>query len=183
MKKNIRINVGGYYASATPAIIQTSLGSCVAACLYDPIRRIGGMNHILLPGYNALDVKDGSARYGVNAMELLINRIMSLGGNRRNLTAKVFGGANIMDTLDKKLSVGMQNSTFLFEYLLNEGIRVVRHNIGGNDTRIVKFHTDTGEAFLKRLRSVEIPSLVSGEKKSLKRVEKEIKKPGKIDLF
>ncbi len=183
MKKTIRINAGGYYASATPKIIRTTLGSCVAACLYDPISRIGGMNHILLPGYNKLDVTDGSARYGVNAMELLINRIMGLGGSRRNLTAKVFGGANVIETLTSENSIGAQNVRFMLEYLTNESIRIISHDLGRNCTRIIKFHTDTGEVFLKRLRSVDIPSIVHEERESLKFVEKEIKKAGEVDLF
>ncbi len=183
MKKNILINVGDYYASATPAIIRTTLGSCVAVCLYDPVNRIGGMNHILLPGYPDLEVLGGSARYGVNAMELVVNRIMSLGGNRRYLTAKVFGGANVMDTLSKDYPIGTQNAEFVGGYLHKEGIRIVNCNTGGKDTRIIKFHTDTGEVFLKRLRVAEIPTLIFEEKKTLKRIEKEIKKPGKVELF
>lgn len=183
LKKNIRIDSGGYYASEKPEIIRTTLGSCVAVCLYDPFRRIGGMNHILLPGYNELNVKDRSARYGVNAMELLINRIMRLGGNRRNLVAKVFGGANVMARLTENYSIGAQNVKFVNEYLYNERIRIISHDVGGHDTRIIHFHTDTGDAFLRRLRSLELQRLVLKEEKHLKRVENEIEKPGEVDLF
>ena len=155
----------------------------MAACLYDPVCRIGGMNHILLPGYTELSVMDGSARYGVNAMELLINRIMSLGGIRRNLVAKIFGGANVIDTLSADHPIGMQNTAFVLEFLHKDGIKVVSHDTGGTETRIIRFHTDTGEVFLKRLCAVKIPSLVVREKKVVKLIEEEIEKSGEIDLF
>ena len=82
MKKSFSIHIGGFHASRNPAVIETLLGSCVAVCLYDPVARIGGMNHILLPGKADLKHFDNVARYAINAMELLINRVMTLGGKR-----------------------------------------------------------------------------------------------------
>ena len=84
-----RIYIGEIVASATPMLLQTLLGSCVAVCLRDPVTCIGGMNHILLPG--RCDGDDRPSRCGVHAMELLINAIMKEGGDRRRLVAKVFG--------------------------------------------------------------------------------------------
>ncbi|MDM8535516.1 chemotaxis protein CheD, partial [Desulfobacterales bacterium HSG17] len=93
IKRHVDIHIGEFHASGQPTVISTLLGSCVAVCLYDPIKQIGGMNHILMPGRADMKRFDMSARYGINAMELLINRIMNLGGKRRNLVAKIFGGA------------------------------------------------------------------------------------------
>ena len=69
MKKRINISIGDYYASKEPAIIYTLLGSCVAVCLYDRKNRIGGMNHILLPGSPNMNKFDSSARYGIKIAE------------------------------------------------------------------------------------------------------------------
>ncbi len=183
LKQNVRIHIGDYYASATPAVIHTALGSCVAVCLFDPIFRVGGMNHILLPGFTKLSVTDGSARYGVNAMELLINRIIRSGGKKRNLQAKVFGGADVLNVFRKEHSVGMKNTTFALEYLYKEEIEIVGQSTGGKATRIVKFHTDTGEALVKTLRAIQIPRLLIGEKKAARRMQKEVQKSGEIELF
>ncbi len=89
LQQRRRIYVGEVVASATPLLLQTLLGSCVAVCLWDPVACIGGMNHILLPGRG--DGDDRPSRYGVHAMELLINAIMNQGGDRRKLVAKAFG--------------------------------------------------------------------------------------------
>ena len=93
--KTATIIVGGVFASREPAVVTTLLGSCIAACLFDPVAGVGGMNHFLLPG--TVGQTEGCTRYGVHAMELLINDIMKLGGDRRRLKAKVFGGAQVMN--------------------------------------------------------------------------------------
>ena len=85
------IIVGDVFASDEPALVATVLGSCVAACMYDPVTQVGGMNHFMLPQANR---ETTSAAFGIHAMELLINKIMRLGGDRRRLQAKHFGGAS-----------------------------------------------------------------------------------------
>lgn len=82
MKTIVRIHIGQYFASAHPAIIQTILGSCISVCLFDPVTKIGGMNHILHTG-EGLASPDESARFGINAMELLINEMLGLGAVRK----------------------------------------------------------------------------------------------------
>ena len=113
MKKKVSIHIGGFHASTKPTVIDTLLGSCVAVCLYDHVAPVGGMNHILLPGKADLRHFDNVARYAINAMELLINRILNLGGKRQNLTAKVFGGAHVLPTISEENGVGAKNSEFV----------------------------------------------------------------------
>jgi chemotaxis protein CheD len=68
MKKRVKIHIGEIYTSSEPAVVETILGSCVSVCLFDPVRKTGGMNHILLPGKADLNKFDGATRYGINAM-------------------------------------------------------------------------------------------------------------------
>ena len=92
----------------------TVLGSCVAACIRDPLLKLGGMNHFLLPDGN---VGDGApARYGSYAMELLINDLLKRGANRKRLEAKVFGGANVLKGFTSN-PVGTRNAEFVRQYL------------------------------------------------------------------
>ena len=79
LKTKISIHIGEFYSSADPVVIHTLLGSCVAVCLFDPVKKIGAMNHILLPGRANMKHFDAPARFGINAMELLINGMMNLG--------------------------------------------------------------------------------------------------------
>ena len=177
------IGIGEYEASKGPLIIHTILGSCVAACLFDDRNRIGGMNHILLPGKAKLHEYDSSTRYGINAMELLINSIMKLGGERKFLKAKIFGGAHIIPTISVENSIGRLNSEFVISFLKDERIRIINSDVGGTETRKVIFNTHTGEVRLKRIPNTLSEEYAAKEKRKLKKVEKELDKTGGVTLF
>lgn len=142
------IHIGGVWASRDPSIVETVLGSCISVCLRDPVTGIGGMNHFILPDSLGEDL---SARYGVHAMELLINRCMQEGADRRRLEAKVFGGGHVLKTLEHGNSIPRKNILFALSFLQTECIPVVSQDVGGYAARKVAFYTDTGQVFLKRL--------------------------------
>jgi chemotaxis protein methyltransferase CheR len=146
-EEDATIIAGQIFASARPACVSTLLGSCVAACLYDRKAGVGGMNHFLLP--DGFQNGDDSARFGVHAMELLINEIMKKGGDRRRLQAKVFGGAKVLDFKSASLNVGTRNAEFVRDFLAAESIPIVSKCLGGNSGLKVKFLTHTGQAFVK----------------------------------
>lgn len=140
---------GQVYATPRPTRIATVLGSCVAACLFDPHARIGGMNHFMLPFHTSDPTV--SARYGIHAMELLINEIMKLGGDRRRLQAKVFGGSSVLRFEDSPWNVAQRNCQFVRDFLHTEKIPIVAQRLGGNQPLRVYFMTDTGKALVKVL--------------------------------
>jgi chemotaxis protein CheD len=181
--KKINIHIGQLYASKEPVVIQTLLGSCVAVCLYDPLLCIGGMNHILLPGRADLRHFDTVSRYGINAMELLINRVMTLGGNRHNLIAKVFGGAHILPAISPENGVGGKNIEFVLDFLQMEAITIVSQDLGGHDTRKIFFHTDTGEVFLKRIPCTHNHRISVEERRLMDLVRRKAEESGDITLF
>ena len=109
VKKEVAIHIGECHVSREPTVIRTLLGSCVAVCVFDPVTQVGGMNHILLPGQADLQHYDAPTRYALNAMDLLINDIMKLGGKRYNLTAKVFGGGHIIPCISEEFGMGQKN--------------------------------------------------------------------------
>ncbi len=129
--------------------LTTLLGSCVAACIRDPRTGVGGINHFLLPedeGRGGL----GSARYGIHAMEALINEVLRHGAAKRDLEAKVFGGANVID-MSSGDTVGKRNALFVSEYLRAEGIAVAAADLEGARARRIYYFPDTGRARVLRL--------------------------------
>jgi len=182
MKKEISIYIGGLYISKEPSIIQTTLGSCISVCLYDPENCIGGMNHFLLPKQTDNKKQEFPAKYGVNAMELLINGIMELGGNRKNLVSKVFGGARLFRDKNSIKSPGDTNSKFVIDFLRTEKIRIISKDIGGTETRKILFHTDSGEVYLIRLHRVD-KKIMDKESRYIKHIEKDMKRKTDITLF
>ena len=146
----ITLHIGGLYASPRPIVLDTVLGSCIAACLYDPVTKMGGMNHFMLPeGADSSDPT--SARYGVNAMELLINELMKLKARRQSLQAKIFGGGHVLKIREKLDGVPQRNTAFIRKFLELEYIPVVREDLGGYEPRRVLFSPHTGQAFMRYL--------------------------------
>ncbi len=183
MKKKISIHIGGLHASREPTVIDTLLGSCVAVCLYDSVARLGGMNHILLPGRADLKHFDNVARYAINAMELLINRVMTLGGERSRLVAKVFGGAHILAAISAENGMGARNSEFVLEFLKMETISIVSRDLGGHDTRKIYFHTDSGEVLLKRTPVTSCPKICFAERRLLELARSKAEESADVALF
>jgi len=131
-------------------VLTTILGSCVATCLYDPIAKVGGMNHFLLPGENT-GLSCSNESYGLNAMELLINSLLKMGGKRNRFEAKLFGGARIVQGLS---DVGMKNGNFATEFLAFEGIPCVSKSLGGLMARRVRFWPASGRVQMKNVADV-----------------------------
>ena len=114
--RKIHVIQGEFHvAEGEDVVLTTILGSCVAACIRDPVLGIGGMNHFLLPGATG----DEGLRYGVQSMELLLNALLRKGARRERLEVKLFGGAHLFDGLS---DVGAQNSTFAEQFLRDEGL-------------------------------------------------------------
>jgi chemotaxis protein CheD len=141
-------------------MISTLLGSCVAVCLYDPLAKLGGMNHFLLgePGADQRVSAEGMARYGVHAMELLINAMMQRGAMRTRLQAHLYGGANIVAGLG---SIGSSNAAFARRFMQDEGIAVGHTDLGGTSARKVEFLPFDGRSRCTKVaeRVVERPVL------------------------
>jgi chemotaxis protein CheD len=147
-----QLHIGEYRVSRTPEVIYTLLGSCIAVCLYDSAIGIGGMNHILLPGRAGLEGRfDDVARFGHDAVELLIRDLVEAGADRRRLAAKVFGGGHVIRQMDEATSPGFRNVTFILELMEQERIPVVTSDLGGYEARKIWFRTDTADVILKRV--------------------------------
>jgi chemotaxis protein CheD len=172
----------GQYHAARAGAITTVLGSCVSTCLWDPGERIGGMNHFMLPGDTASPGSPwaASARFGVYAMEVLINEMLRLGADRRRLVAKVFGGAQLLAGFDR-LDVGAKNSEFVLEFLRVEGIRVLAQDLLDECPRKVHFFIDSGKVQVKRLALTPSEPVQLREREYLKRLDG--KRAGDVEIF
>ncbi len=138
----VHVIQGEFATSADPdVVLSTLLGSCVAACLYDPQAHVGGLNHFLLPEGSG-DATE-NVRYGVNAMELLINDLLQMGAARPRLEAKLFGGARLLSGVS---DIGQRNIAFAERFLHSEGIRCSGSSLGGESARRIRFWPATGRA-------------------------------------
>ena len=174
-----KILPGQYHATPDDVVIVTVLGSCVSACLWDPARRIGGMNHFMLPGATG-GAAVASANLGLYAMEVLINRMLKLGAERRRMVAKVFGGASVLEGMDA-LNVGTQNGTFVLEFLAEEGIPVVAQDLYDVCPRKVYFFAASGKVMVKRLGALRNDTIEQRERDYLASLERG--RAGEVEIF
>ena len=140
-ERRIHVIQGEHLVTDDPRVLlTTTLGSCVAACMRDPIAGVGGMNHFLLPdGAGRIDA--AATRYGAYAMELLINGLLSAGARRERLQAKLFGGGHLFDRLT---DVGDQNVDFAEAFLMREDIALVGGSVRGTHARRIQFWPVSG---------------------------------------
>jgi chemotaxis protein CheD len=169
--KHVLIRPGEHFVSNQNIIISTLLGSCISACLYDPVNHVVGMNHFLLssnkysrdlPFYVA-----DAGRYGIHAMELIINGMLNLGGNKKFIKAKAFGGSSLYSSnsgSDNFFCVGEVNSRFILEFLKNDGFPLVACDLGGERGRVIRFSSVDYSVLVRKTGIAGISKLINKEK-------------------
>lgn len=150
----VHVVQGEHHVSDDPdVVITTVLGSCVAACIYDPVCRVGGMNHFLLP----LAKQDKTdIRYAAAAIESLVNALLRRGARRERLEAKLFGGARMLPSLP---DIGRQNAEAAQRILQDDGIRVVSGDLCGSEARRIRFWPTSGRVQMQLLGDEAPPSV------------------------
>lgn len=158
-RTRITLGPGEYHACHQKPVFSTILGSCVATCLWDPVHHVMGMNHFLLANTTFQKREpllfSDAGRYGIHAMELLINAMLKKGAERKHLQAKAFGGCNLLDSKGKEIlpfTIGQLNSQFVVEFLKQEGIPLIAFSLGGAHARVVHFVSDDDfSVYVKRV--------------------------------
>lgn len=174
----VKVLPGEYFVHDEDILVMTTLGSCIAACLWDRQLRIGGMNHFMLPeGTGGAD----SGRYGSYAMELLINEMIKRGATRPTMEAKVFGGGSLIGSLSS-INIGERNTTFVLDYLRTERIVVVSRDVLDIYPRKVCFLPASGKAMVKRLATTNLEALAAQERAAARRAVPATG-AGTVDLF
>jgi chemotaxis protein CheD len=174
---------GEFFVSRDPMVVYTVLGSCISACIRDPIAGVGGMNHFMLP-----EPKEGgsdswgeSTRYGSYAMESLINEILKRGGLKSRLEIKLFGAGKIYEG---NIDVGANNAKWVIGYLKSEGLATVKSDLGDVFPRKVYYFTDSGRVLMKRIERVKNRTIFERENQYAAQIKQREKQPAEdVTLF
>jgi chemotaxis protein CheD len=157
-----KIGPGELYASKRNILIVTVLGSCVSVCLLDPVARIGGMNHFMLPDRaGSGSLLSEPARYGAHAMEMLVNNLLTMGAQRGRLIAKVFGAGRVLPGMT---DVGARNAQFALDYLKRENIPVKAQDVGGKHARKIYLFVETGRVLCKEIYQLRNDTVIDRER-------------------
>jgi len=159
----VMVEQGEFVVFTEDLIATTTLGSCVAVCLFDQANGISGMNHFMLPEplLDNEESKFREGRYGIYSLELLIKNMIKNGSDKSKMVARIFGGANMFKACHisqtraatpSGVSVGEQNVNCAIAFLKERKIRIVGEDIIGTVARKVYFNTVTGEAKVSPVR-------------------------------
>jgi chemotaxis protein CheD len=176
----VKILPGEYFVFDEDLLIMTTLGSCIAVCLWDRQAHVGGMNHFMLPDNGGTGADSG--RYGSYAMELLINELLKMGANRMTLEAKVFGGGAVLQGMNS-INVGERNTQFVMDYLKTERIPIVSKDVLDIYPRKVCFFPHSGKAMVKRLAPSNPETIVAQERAAMQKTTPASTGGGSVDLF
>lgn len=178
----VKVFPGEYYVTKKlDEVLVTVLGSCVSACIRDPIAGVGGMNHFMLPHHKSGNWGEDarSTRFGNFAMEKLINELIKAGADRGRMEIKVFGGGNVTDTSN---AIGSDNASFVLRYLEAEGFRCLAQDLGGSLPRRIHYYPSTGRVVRKLLGTSDTYAVSREERDYGKRLLTQ-KTTGEIQLF
>jgi chemotaxis protein CheD len=139
------------FAHRDPHRVTTVLGSCVSVCLWDPVLKIGGINHYMLPLWNGEGL--ASPKFGNIAISKLIEKMLLFGSSQRDLKAKIFGGGTVLRSPRGILNVGERNISYARDALREEGIPIIGSDVGGSRGRKIIYNTGNGSVMMKKLKS------------------------------
>lgn len=182
-----KILPGECYVSDHHEMITTVLGSCISACVRDPVAKVGGMNHFMLPiqsgkdGISRTAVMDPALCYGNWAMEYLLNAVMKLGGRKERMEVKIFGGGRVLSGMTN-IDVGKQNIEFILNFLENEKLRVAAQDVGDIYPRKVLYFPDTGAVKVKKLITEQRIAVAKEVEQQERRYLDAMAKPASTDI-
>ena len=138
------------FADKEPHMVDTILGSCVAVCLYDPVTKLGCINHYMLPFWNGTGL--ASPKYGNIAIQKLLDKMIEFGSETSNIQAKIFGGGEVVNTKNNIFKIGERNIEIAVKILKENKIKIAGQSVGGNQGRKIRFNTETGVVLMKLIK-------------------------------
>ena len=183
--KKVTIYIGGFHVTREATVVKTVLGSCISVCMYEKSLKFGGMNHFMLPEVRDVSFEDyNSTRYGIFAMEVLVNEIIKLGGKKSNIVAKVFGGGHVISSMKASVfNVADKNIEFAKKFLKSESIPIISEDIGGLSPRKVFFYTNENRILMKKLESTSKEFSLEQELRYSKTLSGKLEEKSDLTLF
>lgn len=152
MGEKIKVGMADLNICASPdSIITLGLGSCVGIILYDPVKKIAGMLHAMLPDSTKIRNNGSKEKFVDTGLVELLAKLEAAGAVRRNLVAKVAGGAQMFafNANNDMGRIGDKNVEASHAMLKKMGIRIIAEDTGADYGRTVEFFPETGEYHIR----------------------------------
>lgn len=150
MKKKVIIGIGEWAVEKNPAILVTlGLGSCVGVCIRDPIARIGGMVHVMLPDSGG-KATNTPGKFADSGIDLIIEELLKMGGQRNRLEAKIAGGASMFQSA---MDIGSRNIDAVMKSLERNSVKLLAKDVGGNKARSIEYDIESGKLMIRKVKT------------------------------
>ncbi len=150
MKKKVIIGIGEWAVEKNPAILVTlGLGSCVGVCIRDPVARIGGMVHVMLPDSGG-KITNTPGKFADTGVDLVIEELLKMGGQRSRLEAKIAGGASMFQSA---MDIGNRNIEAVLKSLERNSIKLLAKDVGGNKARSIEYDIESGKLLIRKVKT------------------------------
>lgn len=152
--REYQVGIADYKVTRQPhRLVTLGLGSCVGISLYDPVVRVGGLVHIMLPDSKQFSNVTKPAKFADLGIPLLVEELRRQGGQLRRLEAKLAGGAQMFSGQDRNFNfaIGERNVAMSRKVLQELGVRIVAEDVGGNRGRTMILDTATGQVTVRTL--------------------------------
>jgi len=153
-KTCLNVEIAEYKAAKNPTeLVTIGLGSCVGICLYDPVARVGGLAHVMLPDSTQARSSNNKGKFVDTAIPALIADMSKLGADRSRLVAKIVGGAEMFSFTNASdfMRIGKRNVEATLAALKAEKIPIIAQDTGKNYGRSIRFCTDNGQLYIKSI--------------------------------
>ncbi len=153
MARIIKVGMADLNVAEPPDVLQTcGLGSCVGICLWDPVTKVSGMAHIMLPS-SLLGKSGNDAKFADTAIPLLIQEMSRIGGEKSRLVAKIAGGAQMFSfySANDIMKIGERNVEAVKAVLEKVKIRLAAEDVGGNYGRTIEFYAENGQLYVRTI--------------------------------
>lgn len=158
MVKKIIIGIGETAVERNPAVIVTlGLGSCVGVCMRDPVARVGGMAHVMLPESSDRNVKN-PGKYADTAVKYLVEKLFEMGASLSRIEAKIAGGAAMFDS--GTMNIGKKNTDAVKHWLKYYDIPLKAEDIGGNRARSIEYNVESGKLLVRKVGGGETVQII-----------------------
>lgn len=154
MKNIIKVGMADLNVCTPPDGITTlGLGSCVGIVLYDPLSKVCGLAHIMLPDSTKIKNNENKAKFADTGIELLISKMKNMGANKNRLVSKIAGGAQMFEfsSSSDMLRIGTRNIEATKAKLKELNIKILAQDVGANYGRTITFNPTTGELHIKAI--------------------------------
>lgn len=154
----LKVGMAEIRTAASPVkLVTNGLGSCIGVCLWDPLLKVGGMVHIMLPDSSQSRVNLNKAKYADTGIALLIEEMVKIGARKSRLVAKIAGGAQMFSfpNNNKLMRIGERNTEAVKHCLAQQGIRLLAEDTGGNYGRTIEFFTADAKLLIRTINKGE----------------------------